>query len=216
MIRQHPFDLAGPPAVQAFVDIRATSTDPPNFATFCKLEQVGTILAEFAPASGTESDPRVAEHYLYLLFAMYRFWFADQTTLTVNRGRLQRLLDSVAHGLPVVPKGACYLALPELWFWARINRESPPEPLDGMFVVADGDETWLTVVAVLGVRPERSGFSQIVVGGDEITLAGAANSVRQPVFHPDFEGAEAAGFLSCISEAELLHLARLALCATAE
>ncbi len=214
--RQHPFDLAGAHAVSTFADIRASSPEPPDFARFCRLARVNDLVSRMVPASPTDLDPRVAEHHLYLLFAMYRFWCANQRTLIVDRTALEHLFHGIPNRMPSVPHGACYVTLPEFWFWGRIDPEEPPEPLDGMFLVADRDESWLTVVAALGIRPQRSGFSQVVVGGDEKLLRAATDCLREPPFHADFEGGEAAGYRSCVSEAELLHLARLALHAAAE
>jgi hypothetical protein len=214
--RLHPFDLAGAPLVSAFTSIRARCPDAPDFATFCKIPEARDLLHQLAGLNIGEGDPRAAEHYMYLLFAVYRFWYGGQQTLSVVRERLQDRLGAEPRGMPSVPGGACYVTLPVLWFWARIDPETPPEPLDGMFVVADRDPSRITVVVVLGIRPERSGFSLIVGGGDENLMLAAVDRVRRPAFEPDFDGGEAAGFRSCTSEAELLYLTRLALHAAAE
>ena len=69
----------------------------------------------------------------------------------------------------------------------------------------------LLVLAVLGLRPEREGFSQIAVAAPPEEVAGAARLARRPPFAPVLEGGERAGMKSLVSEAELLHLAHLAL-----
>ena len=67
------------------------------------------------------------------------------------------------------------------------------------------------MLAVLGLRPERGGFSQIALTVPPEDLAQAKDFVRRPRFAPVLEGGERAGVKSLVSEAELLHLAHLAL-----
>ena len=69
----------------------------------------------------------------------------------------------------------------------------------------------LLVLAVLGLRPVRVGFSQISVAAPPLDVAGAARLVRRPLFAPVLEGGERAGMKSLVSDAELLHLTHLAL-----
>ena len=112
---------------------------------------------------------------------------------------------------PDVPHRACYLQLPERLFWARISDTAAPEPLDGLFLAAGPGDREITVLAVLGLRPERGGFSQIALTVPPEDLAQAKDFVRRPRFAPVLEGGERAGVKSLVSEAELLHLAHLAL-----
>ena len=85
------------------------------------------------------------------------------------------------------------------------------EPLDGIFLAPSADGTRLTLVAILGMRSERHGFSQIsiTVGRDELTSAHA--EARQPLFAPVMEGGQHAGFKSICSAADLVVLTQLAL-----
>jgi hypothetical protein len=112
---------------------------------------------------------------------------------------------------PTVPHGACYLQLPERIFWARIADTAAPEPLDGVFLVAGPAGAELTVLAVLGLRPDRDGFSQLVVTAPAADFSHAREAARRPLFAPVLDGGDRAGLRSLVSEAELLYLAHLAL-----
>ena len=58
----------------------------------------------------------------------------------------------------VPPTG--FAVLPRNLVWSRIEDDAPAEPLDGFFWVRTAGETpQLIVVATLGVRAERGGFS---------------------------------------------------------
>jgi hypothetical protein len=65
-------------------------------------------------------------------------------------------------------------------------------------------------VAVLGLREDRDGFSQISVTATSADVAAAAPS-RQPALGPAMPGGDVAGFHSVTSVAEMLLLVRLAL-----
>jgi hypothetical protein len=110
-----------------------------------------------------------------------------------------------------VPHGACYLQLPERLFWARIAQDATAEPVDGLFLASGAEGGEVTVLAVLGFRPERGGFSQVTVTAPPEDFARAGSFVRRPLFAPALEGGERAGVRSLLSEAELLYLASLAL-----
>ncbi len=85
-----------------------------------------------------------------------------------------------------------------------------------MFVVRNDCDLQLTVVAVLGLRPDRDGFSQITVSATVADMLAAAATRREPPFGPVMDGGREAGFLSVTSEGELLHLAHLALLSATE
>jgi hypothetical protein len=80
-----------------------------------------------------------------------------------------------------------------------------------MFVTFTAAADSYTVAAVLGLRPERNGFSQLSVTAAASDLVAAPKCIRQPPFEPVMEGGAQAGFHSVTSEAELLHLARVAM-----
>ncbi len=214
-MRVHPFDVAfGLVADEWFGAIRsaADKLDASDLAQFSKLAPVERILSEMEPEqSGPETAERTDE-YLRLLYAGYHFWDTGRRNRDVPREALESENTRFIGGKRPSPSlaGAVYCRLPEHWLWGQVAEGSPHEPLDGFFVVAGpGGDEWI-VVAVLGLRADRGGFSQISVTASKGDLV-SATSLRQPFFPPVMSGGELAGFHSITSVAELLLLTRLAL-----
>jgi hypothetical protein len=219
--RPHPFDLIGPALGDAwFADVDAAvhtaGRDPTDRLAFQRLEPVQRVLGELRPADA-EAPGAAVEEYGTLLFVVYHYRRAGQRSFALDRAALERALGAEPGALAPLPAAiaACYLQLPERWFWARITAAAPPEPVDGLFIAEAAGGGELLVLAVLGLRPEREGFSQIAVAAPRADVAAAARLVRRPLFAPVLEGGERAGVKSLVSEAELLHLTHLALAQTA-
>lgn len=211
MTRLHPFDYVfAELADSRFEEIRKQGWER-DLTFFGKLPAVRSLLDAVSPPDA-EGDADALAEYLASLFVAFRYWEAGRHTYRIARDDLERRLSAPIAALPPVPRGACYLDFPERWFWARINQEAPHEPLDGLFVAVGGaPPSAVTVVAVLGLRPERGGFSQITVSGDASSLHHAVAMRREPPFAPAMEGGAAGDVRSVASEGELLHLASLAL-----
>jgi hypothetical protein len=215
--RIDPFDHAFAELAEArfaAVGAEATATrrDTSDRAQFATLSSVQRILAELESPEAVERDPEAAEAYLTILFVAYRYWEAGRQRITVTAEQVENALRAASAGaMPPVPHGACYLQLPERWCWAQIAPDAPHEPLDGLFVVATEARGELTVVAVLGLRPDRPGFSEITVVAREADVAQAAAQARTPPLAPVIDGGEAAGLKSVVTEGEVLHLTALAL-----
>jgi hypothetical protein len=130
----------------------------------------------------------------------------------VNRERLKGLLEALPrHDTITVPNGACYIQLPEQWFWAQIEPEQPHEPIDGLFVVEGAHRREFLILVVLGLRADRPGFSQVslTVRPEDFSLV--AEEARTPPFAPVLDGGDTAGLKSLVSEADVLLLAQLGL-----
>lgn len=105
----------------------------------------------------------VVERYAALLFAAYRFWEAGRPEYRIDEAVVRGLLTAP----PVAEEGslarapaAGYAVLPRHVVWARIEEGAPAEPVDGMFWVhTPGEPAALVVVAAMGVRADRPGFS---------------------------------------------------------
>lgn len=217
MGRANPFQyIFAELAEQHFGEIKSEAdrgqpdaTDPGEFARFDSVQKVLTLLG--SPDS-LEKDPTAAEQYLSLLFTAYRFWDAGQPVATVERSAIESVLGSQPPTEPPkLPKASCYIQLPEHWFWAQIDESHPHEPVDGFFVTELQSGRVLIVLAVLGFRSDRAGFSQITVTASPSDFLHAAAESRDPPFAPVMDGGTQAGFRSIVSEGELLHLAQLAL-----
>jgi hypothetical protein len=213
MSRPHPFDLVfSHLADTAFPEIRAEAQDPAmDLSTLARLPSSQRLLGELGSPDLAEENPAVVGEYLALLFVAYRYWLVDAHTLSVDRDKLGAAIERGPQGTTVVPHDACYVALPEHWCWATIGEGQPHEPLDGMFVVKAKGRAEITIVAILGLRPGREGFSQITVTGSADDVSAASKEMRNPPFAPLMEGGTEAGFKSVTSEGELLLLAHLAL-----
>ncbi len=215
MSRLHPFDpMAAALGDDWFREVEAAAAaaaaDPGDRLAFEQLAPVQRVLSDLLPPS--EQAPGAAvEGYGILLFSVYHFWRGGRRSLSLDRESLERIVAQEASPAPPRLREGWYVQLPERVVWARINPGSSPEPLDGLFVTPGASGREITVLAVLGLRPEREGFSQIAVTVPTEDWHRAGKVVRRPLFAPVLEGGERAGIKSLVSEAELLHLAHLAL-----
>ena len=220
MTRATPFDRTfGELAEHHFGAIReegrSRNSDLADPAQFASLPTSQRALAVLAAPEVIEDRPEAADEYLTTLYVMYRFWDAGQRVISVDRARFEQFLHEKQNPTAgQVPSGACYVQLPERWFWAQIGRDAPHEPVDGVYLANSKRE--LIALAVLGFHPGRTGFSQVVVHATHTDWDEAGSVVRQPPFEPTIEGGRSAGLRSVASVAELLYLARLALTEVSE
>lgn len=215
MTRLTPFDLAFADLADRFEEVRADAErqqrDPADRGQFASLPAVQRIVDEVAAAELVEAAPAAADEYLTLLYAAYHYWAAGRPTLRLTREALGDALSVRPPAPPTdLPDAAIYVQLPERLVWAQIGPEQPHEPMDGFFVVAGSGGRECTVVAVLGLRSGRGGFSQVAVIATPEELAAAPGEARDPPFAPVLEGGDRMGLKSVTSPAELLWLAMLA------
>ena len=187
-----------------------------NLATMAGLQSTQRLLRELVSPDFAEEDARAVTEYLALVFAAYRYWEAGESTLSIDKDKLTRAIQQPPMQGLAAHHDACYLEFPERWFWATIGEGQPHEPMEGMFVVSTRPHADITVVAILGLRPGREGFSQVTVTADADAVTAASATMRDPPFAPVMEGGVAAGFKSVTSDGELLYLAHLALESAAE
>ncbi len=220
MSRLHPYDHAFAELADArFGTIRDEATrdrrDLRDRAQFTTLPSVQRLLTEMESPELLSEQPEAAGEYVTALYVAYRFWDAGRCTVAVSRERLEvAMAEPPPAHQPAVPHGACYLQLPERWFWAQIDAGAPHEPLDGIFVVEDAAGRDLSTLTVLGLRTDRPGFSQIALAAVPDDLRAA--SAEEPDFAPTVDGGDAAGLKSVTTPAALLHLVRVALDSGAE
>lgn len=214
--RPTPYDVVFAPLADAFADVRTAAAragrDPREPAVFGGLAEAQRLLARLQTPD-LERDPAAAEAYLAVLYAAFRFWAAGEVVMAPSRAALEPALEGPAGPPPVIPGGACYLQLPSPWFWARADAAGPHEPLDGCFLAAGARGDAVSVVAILGFRPERGGFTQVALEAPRADFTAAAGARRAPPFAPLMDGGAAAGFRSVATAGELLALVSLALVA---
>lgn len=216
MSRTTPFAVAFAGLVERFETIqreaKTAGGDLTDRVQFAKLPTVQRLLSDVAQPELLEAHPDAADEYLTSIFIGFRFWEAGQPIVAIDKQWFeQQLHTSAPADVPTVPGDVCYLQWPQRWFWAQIAPDAPHEPLDGVFVAGSGPRGERTVMAVLGLRPERHGFSQLVVRATPHDFLAAHRELRSPPFSPTLEGGNAAGLRSLVSVAELLHLVLLAL-----
>jgi hypothetical protein len=218
--RLHPYDHAFADLADArFGEIRdEAATDHRDLrdrAQFTALPSVQRLLTEMESPELLTEHPEAAVEYVTALYVAYRFWDAGRHTVSPARERLEIAMTAPSlPDRPAVPHGACYLQLPERWFWAQIDADAPHEPLDGMFVVENALGRDLSTLTVLGLRADRPGFSQIALAAVPDDLRAA--SAEEPDYTPTLDGGDAAGLKSVTTPAALLHLVRAALASVAE
>ncbi len=219
MSRLTPFDHAfADLADRRFPEIReeaqAAAKDVSDPAQFATLPSAARLLGELESPDPLEREPEATEAYLAALHIAYRFWEAGRPVLALDRCALDTALESAPPSAPAIPHGTCYVRFPERWFWAQVDPDRPHEPLDGLYLTTTNGGRELTVFAVLGLRADRPGFSQLVASAPLRDLHAARAEARTPPFAPVVEGGVAASLRSIVTTGELLYLAEVALAAT--
>ena len=206
-MRATPFALAFaeiesrfPAIAEALQQDGAAATDRDRFVL---LEPVGRLLKEIVPE---DAGADALEVHVLLLHHAYLFWAAKQQVHEISEQALRQAIDA-RQITTQLPQPAFYLQLPELRVWGAPNEDSPPEPLDGMFVSETGAAGEIAVLAIFGMRPDRPGFSAVGLEGraDSIEIAAAREDGSVP-FGPRLAGGTAADLYSVANPGELLLL----------
>jgi len=206
-MRATPFALAFaeiesrfPAIAEALQQDGAAATDRDRFVL---LEPVGRLLKEIVPE---DAGADALEVHVLLLHHAFLFWAAQQQVHAISEQTLRQAIDA-SRITTQLPQPALYLQLPELRVWGAPNEDSPPEPLDGMFVSETGAAREIAVLAIFGMRPDRPGFSAVGLEGraDSIEIAAAREDGTAP-FGPRLAGGTAAGLYSVANPGELLLL----------
>ena len=218
MSRPTPFgltlrELADEQFLAIRVEAEHRNQDVTDRGQFASLPTVQRLLSVMEAPELIQSSPEAAAEYLSFLYAGYRFWAAGEPVVILDRATLVERLSDVSTrttiDAPLVSE-AVYVQFPERTIWSQIEADAPHEPIDGLFVVAGPQAREFTVVAVLGLREDRGGFSQITAVATPAEFVAARREARPDPFAPALEGGERMGFKSVTRPAELLLLASLA------
>lgn len=210
------------PPIAEEAEAREQPLDDPD--RFLFLSSVGKLLQAIAEpdayegAAEPEGDTDALEQYGRLLYHAFHYWREQKPTRRVKEEAVRWLLDevsSVGDWSLSPPTSSGYLQLPRNLIWAEPAPGLTPEPVDGFFwrYVEPGDEpATLHVLLVLGVRPDRAGFSVVPATGVLDTEAHWAELDARPD-GTDFENALPGGEMdelySIENAAEVLKLASL-------
>jgi hypothetical protein len=225
-----PYELVFGDAVfedRVFPDIRAEAEaqaeDPTRRDRFGFLTIAADAVRELVPTDATAEQ---LEEYRLLFYHGFNFWRFGRRLYTLEPATARYLVEAAPRlaGWELrLPYPGVYVQLPPRLFWASIDLESPPEPVDGFFAVqSDGIDPLgpgfsdLQVLMVLGVRRDRAGFSVIAfdteVGpGIPADWAEAPGRDGAPDFASTLPGGEMAGLYSILTNTEALKLLARAL-----
>lgn len=207
-------DLVEAVGTKRFEDIReAVATgrvDATNRDAFVLVGPAGALLKDLMP---DEAPAQAVAEYAALLHLLYLHHDAGHPVRALDRAALDAALaDLHPLGRPPAAPGVLYVQLPERAVWAEPNPGEPHEPLDGCFVQLSASA--VTVLAVLGFRPERGGFTTVEASAPLPVRAPGPRPGGSAPFASALPAGDRMGFRSVVSPGELIALALLAVAAT--
>lgn len=168
-----------------------------------------------------DAPAELIEQHRVLLFQAFNFWRFGKRVYLLDPGVARFLVEAAPRmqGWELtLPHPTVYVQLPANLFWGSITPDSTPEPVDGFFVSAAATEDAfgkpfqrLEILAVLGIRRDRAGFSIIPFDteagpGIAATWAEAAGREGGQDFENILPGGEIRGLYSLLTTAEVLKL----------
>ena len=202
-------DALGQPRFEEIkAELASTGVAPFDADAFALMGAVGRTLRELVP---DDAPAEAVTAYLQLLHLLYLHWAAGHPVRSAPRERLSALLAAPAPA-PPTPPGVWYVQLPERLVWASPTAGAAHEPMDGAFAAIEAGR--FRVLAVLGFRPERQGFTTLGAAVP-LPLAARPRADGSAPFSSVLPAGERMGFVSVTTEDELAWLALLALAAAA-
>jgi hypothetical protein len=185
----------------------AAGTDPLDRDAFLLPAAVGRVLRDLVPA---DAPAEAVTSYGALLHMLYLHWDRGWPVRSLDRPALVSLLATrpAAPATAATP-GVCYVQLPERIVWAPPTPGAAHEPMDGLFTALG--PTRLLVLAILGFRPERQGFTTIEADAPVPRPAPRERPEGSAPFATVLPAGERMGLFSVVSPEELAALASLAL-----
>jgi len=183
-------------------------TDPFDRDAFLLDGAVGRVLRDLVP---TDAPPDAVTEYGALLHALFLHWHHGSPVRQLERAAATALLAAPPDTVPEPDApAAVYVQLPERLVWAASAPGAPHEPMDGLFVLRSGAH--LRVLAVLGFRPDRQGFTTLATDSP-LPPPAQPRPDGSPTFATVLPAGERMGFFSVVTGTELARLALLALAA---
>jgi hypothetical protein len=164
----------------------------------------------------SEQNRAALQHHGRLLFHAFHFWQGRAERVELSEDEVRWLIDEVSRvgGWRLRPPSSVgYLRLPRNLLWTAPAPGLTPEPADGFFWLfsePEDEPARLHLLLVLGVRPDRPGFSVVPATGvldDEDHWAEATGRKDGTDFETELPGGELDRLYSVETAAELLKLA---------
>lgn len=194
------FDPLADDRFPAIRDALARSRRNPRDRDAFLMEQASvTLIRDMRPDGGLGDG---MDQLVALVHHAYLFWAGGRLVRSVDRAGLDLMLSA---DLPPDLRDdtlAWYVQLPERRMWARALEDSAHEPLDGAFVHHAPDGA-LRVLAVLGVHPDRDGFTVVEATGMRVDAVPRPDGAP---FSSILPGGESAGLHSIAGPGELIEL----------
>jgi hypothetical protein len=196
------------PALAAESDRRGLGAG--RYDQFTLLERVAGLLEQVLP---DDARAPAIDQYVQILYHCYHFWSAGCPLYAFEMPVLRGLIEmppDLRKWSPRVRESSQYLELPKNLFWAQVSAAAPPEPVEGMFVTHEVGRPLVEadILVVLGLRPDRPGFSVAGLRLEPDVLGELDEPAR---FQSDIPGAEQAGLYSLQRNSEVATLALRAL-----
>jgi hypothetical protein len=174
--RLHPYDMVFGttefeeekfPAIRD--EAEARDVDVRDAQRFIMLETVGDLMRSLLPP---DADVPATTQFAAIVTHAFHYWLAGKRTVSLGQDVLRALLTRASIGSwdMAPPSPAGYVQLPRNLVFARVDEDAHAEAIDGFFFVMPGGNDpavppyqRLDVLMVLGVMPNRAGFSVINV-----------------------------------------------------
>jgi hypothetical protein len=166
----HPYDMVfAMPELEgtAFPAIRKEAEergiDLHDHERMLLLEGMGELMRSLLPPDA--ASPAFAQ-FAPIVTHAFHYWLEGKQTFAIDEGALRSMLDgtgAIGEWRLAAPARAGYVSLPRNLVFSRIDENAQAESVDGFFYIL-GDAR-LHVLLILGVVPNRAGFSIISVGG---------------------------------------------------
>ena len=168
--RIHPYDMVfAVPELEgtAFPAIRAEAeergVDLQDHERVLLLESSGLMMRSLLPADA--ATPAFAQFASIVTHALH-YWHQGKRTYAIDEAGLRSMIDGVGEigaWQLSAPAPAGYVQLPRNLIFSRVDENAQAEAVDGFFYILNDDR--LDVLLVLGLVPNRAGFSIITVAG---------------------------------------------------
>ena len=215
------YEMTTFPAILA--EAEEQGVDPSDSDRFSFLTVGAEAIRDVVP---TDASPDALEHYRTLLYQAFNFWRFGRRFYVLEPPVVRYLVEAapeLAGWELTLPQRSVYVQLPANLFWASVDPQAAPEPVDGFFVSCSEQRDprgepyeILDVLMVLGIRRDRAGFSMASFSsevGKGIAAVWAETPGRD--VGCDFEnvlpGGEISGLYSILTVSEALKLIARAL-----